>query len=61
MSIDEVREIISNLAESVGFYGRLYKALESNRDGIAWEKFTETINKNNCKNSLDVIMLIEGN
>lgn len=57
MSLEELKALISSLALSQGAYGRLKKELDEND---SWDLLLDAVNTANCKDSLDVIMYIEG-
>ena len=56
MTIWQIKSIISWLARSQWFYGRLYRDLEENKS--RWE-LKKICTENNVKDWLDLIMLIE--
>ena len=56
MTISKLKSIIWSLARSQWFYGRLYRDLEENKS--RWE-LKKICTKNNVKDSLDLVMLIE--
>ena len=53
---EKIKDIIQSLANSQGFYGRLYDELESSN---SWRDFTKLVNKAECKTVLDVVLFIE--
>lgn len=54
MSKEEIMKAIKSLAYSQGFYGRLYRDLKENPEAL------EFLEKQNFKNSLDMVMFLEG-
>lgn len=59
MNRDEIREVFKQLAMSQGFYGRLLRQIDE-ADEEAREKFWQDLEEQNFKDSLDVILYIEG-
>lgn len=57
-SVQEVKDMITPLAKSQGSYGRMVSQLNSHPKG--WEKLTNAINKQGCKDVVDVILYLEG-
>lgn len=55
MSEEKAIEIIKTLANSQGFYGRLYREIMHN--GLDINKL---VNLNNCNDALDLILELEG-
>ena len=59
MKRDEIREVFEQLAMSQGFYGRLLRQIDE-ADEEARERFWEDLEEQNFKDSLDLILYIEG-
>ena len=57
MSKQEILSTISNLSMSQGFYGRLYRFLTDGSDEA--EKCLVELEKQNFKDSVDLVMYIE--
>lgn len=53
MNKQEIMDAIKSLAQSQGFYGRLYETLKENPEAL------EFLEKQNFKDSLDMIMFLE--
>ena len=62
MKRKEILETIRRLAESQGFYGRLYQNLVDLREESLgkYDKFMEILEKENFKDSVDLILYFEG-
>ena len=54
-------QTILELSHSVGFYGRLYRDLIDikNTDEIAWSAVVETLESQNFKEPVDLILYLE--
>lgn len=59
MNRDEIREVFKQLAMSQGFYGRLLRQIDE-ADEEARENFWKDLEDQNFKDSLDLILYIEG-
>lgn len=61
MDIEQIMAAIRSLAESQGFYGRLYSNMQAvqTSDPERWEEIVETLEAQNFKDSLDMIMFFE--
>lgn len=59
MNRDEIREVFRQLAMSQGFYGRLLRQIDE-ADEEAREKFWNDLEEQNFKDSVDLILYIEG-
>lgn len=61
MKIEQILEIILELSYSQGFYGRLYEDLMDIKDtgGIAWSSIVETLEAQDFKEPLDLILYLE--
>lgn len=55
-TVDDVKGIVAEFAQSQGFYGRLYRDLEET-DG--WGRLAEAANAAGCADTLDLILLLE--
>lgn len=53
MNKQEIMDAIKSLAQSQGFYGRLYRTLKENSEAL------EFLEKQNFKDSLDMVMFLE--
>ena len=53
MNKKEIMEAIKSLAQSQGFYGRLYRTLKENPEAL------DFLAKQNFKDSLDMVMFLE--
>lgn len=62
MKINEIIELIKDLAQGQGMYGRLYETLMEikNTDKAEWESVVEELEKQNFQSSLDFILWFEG-
>lgn len=60
MSENQVLDTIKQLSHSQGFYGRLLQRLEEvkGEDPDLYQEFMEQCK--NCKNPVDLVMMIEG-
>lgn len=54
MTAQEIMETVKSLASSQGFYCRLYETLKENQEAL------DFLAKQNFKDSLDMIMFLEG-
>ena len=61
MDIEQIMAAIRSLAESQGFYGRLYNELweMQTNDPEKWEEVKNTLETQNFKDSLDMVMYFE--
>ena len=59
MNRDEIREVFIQLAMSQGFYGRLLRQIDE-ADEEARENFWKDLEDQNFKDSVDLILYIEG-
>lgn len=61
MSIEEIMAAIRSLAESQGFYGRLYNELweMQTNDPEKWEEVKNTLEAQNFNDTLDMVMYFE--
>lgn len=61
MSIEEIMSAIRSLAQSQGYYGRLYNELweMQTNDPEKWEEVKNTLEAQNFKDTLDMVMYFE--
>lgn len=61
MDIEQIMAAIRSLAESQGFYGRLYNELweMQTNDPDQWEEVKNTLEAQNFKDTLDMVMYFE--
>lgn len=61
MKWNEIIDVIKELAKSQGFYGRILRSIEEiyETDYDYWEEYMNYLEKQNFKNSLDVVMFFE--
>ena len=61
MKIEQILDIILELSHSQGFYGRLYEELVTLKEECtpAWNVVVETLEEQNFKEPLDVILYFE--
>lgn len=61
MNIEEIMAAIRSLAESQGFYGRLYNELweMQTNDPEKWEEVKNTLEAQNFNDTLDMVMYFE--
>lgn len=61
MNIEQIMSAIRSLANSQGFYGRLYNELweMQTSDPEKWEKVKNTLEAQNFSDTLDMIMYFE--
>lgn len=61
MNIEEIMAVIRSLAESQGYYGRLYNELweMQTNDPEKWEEVKNKLEAQNFSDSLDVVMYFE--
>lgn len=61
MDIEQIMAAIRSLAQSQGYYGRLYNELweMQTNDPDKWEEVKNTLEKQNFKDSLDMVMFFE--
>jgi len=56
LTVSDCKGIIGSLANSQGFYGRLYQHLEENGK---WGELAAAARKANCRDSLDLVLFLE--
>lgn len=61
MDIEQIMAAIRSLAQSQGFYGRLYKNMKAKQanDPEQWGEIVETLEAQNFKDTVDMIMFFE--
>lgn len=61
MDIEQIMAAIRSLAQSQGYYGRLYSTLQEmqTNDPDQWDEVKNTLEKQNFKDSLDMVMYFE--
>ena len=61
MDIEQIMAAIRSLAESQGYYGRLYNDLREmqTNDPEKWEEVNNTLEGQHFKDSLDMVMYFE--
>lgn len=61
MDIEQILAAIRSLAESQGYYSRIYDTLQSVQanDPDKWAEVKETLEAQNFKDTLDMIMFFE--
>lgn len=61
MNIEQIMAAIRSLAESQGYYGRLYNELweMQTNDPEKWEEVKNTLEAQNFKDTLDMVMYFE--
>lgn len=59
MNRDEIREVFKQLAMSQGFYGRLLRQIDEADEEVR-ENFWKDLEDQNFKDSVDLILYIEG-
>lgn len=61
MDIEQIMAAIRSLAESQGYYGRLYNELweMQTNDPEKWEEVKNTLEAQNFKDTLDMVMYFE--
>lgn len=61
MKIEQIMQTILELSYSQGFYGRLYRDLIDikNTNEIAWSAVVETLETQNFKEQLELILYLE--
>ena len=61
MDIEQIMAAISSLAESQGYYGRLYNYLREmqTNDPEKWEEVKNTLEGQHFKDSLDMVLFFE--
>ena len=57
MTLTELKNTIGTLAQSQGYYERLYRGLTANDN---WQSFLDLINEHNIQSPVDLILFIEG-
>ena len=56
MTVAELKSIIGSLAQSQGFWGRLWRDLDASN---GWDTLAEEATKAGCRTKLDFILWIE--
>ncbi len=61
MTFEQIMDIIRNLAQSQGFYGRLLASITELRleNPEGYEEFKEELEKQNFKDAVDIVMFFE--
>lgn len=61
MDIEQIMTAIRSLAESQGFYGRLYNNMQAMQENFPerWQEIVETLEAQNFKDTLDMVMFFE--
>ena len=59
MKIEQIIDVIKELAQSQGFYGRLLRDIENMSDG-EFAYFKEVLEEQNFKDAVDLIIYLEG-
>lgn len=61
MTMDEIMDVIKELAQSQGMYGRLYRAIQEAKEEAPgeYEKLKTDWEAHNFKTALDFILFIE--
>ena len=61
MDIEQIMAAIRSLAQSQGYYGRLYNELQEmqTNDPDQWDEVKNTLEAQNFKDSLDMVMYFE--
>lgn len=61
MDIEQIMAAIRSLAESQGYYGRLYNELQNlqTNDPDKWEEVKNTLEAQNFNDTLDMVMYFE--
>lgn len=61
MDIEQIMAAIRSLAQSQGYYGRLYNELQEmqTNDPDKWEEVKTTLEAQNFSDSLDMVMYFE--
>ena len=61
MDIEQIMAAIRSLAESLGYYGRLYNELREmqTNDTKKWEEVKNTLEGQHFKDSLDMVLFFE--
>lgn len=61
MDIEQILAAIRSLAQSQGYYGRLYDEMQKmqTNDPDQWEEVKNTLEAQNFKDSLDMVMYFE--
>lgn len=61
MKIDEILEVIKDLARSQGFYGRLYESFMRTKENSPeeWSEIVEALESEHFKEPLDVVLYFE--
>ena len=60
-TVEQCVEVIKNLAQSQGFYSRLYANIIDTKENSpeAWEDFKEVMESQNFKDPVDIILFFE--
>ena len=60
-TVEQCVEVIKNLAQSQGFYSRLYANILDTKENYpeAWEDFKEVMESQNFKDPVDIVMFFE--
>jgi hypothetical protein len=56
LTVEDCKSIIGSLANSQGFYGRLYQHLEENGK---WDELATAAQKANCHDMVDLVLFLE--
>ena len=61
MDIEQIMAAIRSLAESQGYYGRLYNNMQAMQENFPerWQEIVETLEAQNFKDTLDMVMFFE--
>lgn len=61
MDIEQIMAAIRSLAESQGFYVRLYNNMQAMQENFPerWQEIVETLEAQNFKDTLDMVMFFE--
>ncbi len=61
MDIEQIMAAIRSLAQSQGYYGRLYSNMQAMQENFPerWEEIKEELEAQNFKDSLDMVMYFE--
>lgn len=61
MDIEQIMAAIRSLAESQGFYVRLYENMQAMQENFPerWQEIVETLEAQNFKDTLDMVMFFE--
>ena len=60
-TVEECVEVIKTLAQSQGFYARLYANIIDTKENYpeAWEDFKEVMESQNFKDPIDIVLFFE--